>query len=438
MRVRNLLIAAALLLCLSGAVWWANKHPKAATPDAEATASVKVADIPASDVVQLDIAQKAGAAVTLKRENGRWAITAPQPLPADQDAVTAMLSALSPMTADSVVTDNPGDVTQYGLGAPPLTVKVYLKNGRTKTFNFGANLVVGSSAYARIDSDPKVYAVPASAKTSFDKSLADLRDKRLLPFDSAKLATVEVASNKGDVQFAKNASGDWQIVRPQTYRADNLQVDELVRKLGDAKMDASDAAAQQKAAAAYQGEDESGVAVVKVTDNSGQHTLQIRKSGGSYYGHSDAVKGFYKLSSDLGTQLDKPADDYRNKKLFDFAFSDLSRISVEQGGTAKTYTRSGSDWKLGSAKVDVGKVQALIDKLRDLTAASFLKGPMPPVTVSFSVTTEDNKRTEIVALAKTGAGYAAQRSNDPVVYGLDAPTVDDLLKATAEIKNTGK
>src|SRR5947209_18400916 len=166
MQLRNLLIAAAVLLCLSGAVWWANKHPKSATPDADANASVKLADIPSSDVVQIDILRKGSPTVTVKRQGGKWAITSPQALPADQDAVASMLTSLSPVTADSIVNDKPGDVAQYGLSEPPLIAKVYLKNGKTRTLTFGSNLVVGSSTYARIDSDPKVYAVSTSTKTS--------------------------------------------------------------------------------------------------------------------------------------------------------------------------------------------------------------------------------------------------------------------------------
>ena len=42
------------------------------------------------------------------------------------------------------------------------------------------------------ESDPKVYAVASSAKTSFDKTENDLRDKKLLTFSSEKLTSVEL------------------------------------------------------------------------------------------------------------------------------------------------------------------------------------------------------------------------------------------------------
>ncbi len=61
----------------------------------------------------------------------------------------------------------------------------------------------GSLVYVRVGSDPKVYAVSSSTKTSLDKSVNDLRDKRLLTFDSNNLTGVELVSAKNDVRVRK-------------------------------------------------------------------------------------------------------------------------------------------------------------------------------------------------------------------------------------------
>ena len=41
------------------------------------------------------------------------------------------------------------------------------------------------------------------------------------------------------IEFGRNAQKEWQIVKPKPQRADNGQVEELVRKLSDARMDTS-------------------------------------------------------------------------------------------------------------------------------------------------------------------------------------------------------
>jgi uncharacterized iron-regulated membrane protein len=49
MKPRSLLVAAVLLVALSGAVWWSKRHPEAAqSSTANTPASPKIADIPSA------------------------------------------------------------------------------------------------------------------------------------------------------------------------------------------------------------------------------------------------------------------------------------------------------------------------------------------------------------------------------------------------------
>ncbi|MBV9670055.1 MAG: DUF4340 domain-containing protein, partial [Acidobacteriales bacterium] len=347
MKPRNLLVAAILLAALSGAVWWAKKHPKT-SETASATSSPKLVDIPDAQVQEIDLKKKDGAAVTLERSAGKWEITSPEKWKADQDAMTSLSSALNPVTADSVVDDKPNDLARYGLTAPTLTVTVHKKSGKSDEIVFGDDVPAGSLVYARVNSDPKVYAVASSVKSSLDKSANDLRDKRLLTFDSNKLTRIDLASGKSNVEFGKSNSNDWQILKPQPYRADSFQVEELVRKLTDAKMDLS--ADEAKAASAFASGTPAGT--VEVSDAAGTQKLDVRKNKDDYYAKSSVVSGVYKVSSDLGKEIDKPIDDFRNKKLFDFGFSDPTKISLQSGSNSKVLARSGSDWKIDGKTMD--------------------------------------------------------------------------------------
>ena len=432
MKQRNLLIAAILLIILCGAVWWSRKHPQAAT-GSTAEASPKLVDIPEAQVQSLDVTKRDGASVDLQRQNGKWAITSPQPLPADQDAVTSMLSSLSPVSADSVVEAKPADPGKYGLNSPSLTVAVHEKGGKTDTLTFGDDIPAGSLVYARLDKDPKVYAVSSSIKSSFDKSVNDLRDKRLLTFDSNSLTGIELVSAKTDIDFGKNNRNEWQVVKPQPYRADNFQVEELLRKLTDAKMDLSGSAEDEKKADAAFAAGKR-VATVKATDAGGTQTLEVQKNKDDYYAKSSVVKGAYKVSSDLGKEVEKSLDDFRNKKIFDFGFSDPNRIEIQQGANGKTLVRTGADWKLNGQTMDASSVQALIDKLRDLSATKFVASGFTTPALTIGITSDDGKRVEKAEFAKTADGYIARRENEPALYELDAKSVNDILEANSAIK----
>jgi len=432
MKSRNLLIAAALLAALSGLVYWSNKHPQS-TDTSTTKPSPTLVAIPDSQIQAIDLKKKDGSTLSLQRQNGKWAITSPEQVATDQDAATSVASALNSITADSIVEDKATDLAKFGLKDPSLTVKVHEKNGKTDDIAFGDDVPTGSLVYASLNASPKVYSVFSSTKTSFDKSLNDLRDKRLLTFDSNKVTSIDLASGKSQIEFGKNNQSDWQIVKPQPYRADNFQVEELLRKLTDAKMDLSGSADDaKKVDTAYTAG--TAVGVAKVTDAAGTQTLDVRKNKDDYYARSSVVKGAYKISSDLGKEIDKSLDDFRNKKIFDFGFSDPNKIELQQSTADKTYARSGSDWKLNGKTMDPGKIQAFIDKLRDISATKFVTEGFTAPTVTITVTSNDGKRVEKAEFAKVNDGYIARRENEPALYQLDAKAVNDMLDASSAIK----
>lgn len=436
MKSKNLLVAAIVLAALSGVVWWSKRHPESVPSSTTPTAaSPKLVDIPDAQINSIAVQKKGSDAVDLDRKNGKWAITAPQQLPADQDSATSMVSSLSPLTGDSVVEDKPADISKYGLNNPSLTVTISEKNGKSDKLIFGDDVPAGSLVYAQTGSSSKVYAVSSSTKTSFDKSLNDLRDKRLLMFDSNNLTRVELDSAKSDIEFGKNGQNDWAIIKPASYRADSFQVEELLRKLADAKMDlsATDDSAKKAATDFASG---TPVGSAKVTDASGTQTLDVHKNKDDYYAKSSAVTGFFKVSADLGKEMEKSLDDFRNKKIFDFGFSDPTKLELQEGASDKSLARSGTDWKMNGQTMDPGQVQAFIDKLRDLAATKFVTAGFTAPEFSVTVVSNDGKRTEKADFSKTSDGYIARRGTEPALYQLDTKTVTDMLEAGKAIKPT--
>ena len=424
MKPKGLLIAVVLLAVLGGLTWWSNKSQadKAKTPTDAAT---KLLTIPDDQFQEIKIKKLTGELLDLKRENGKWQMTAPKALPADQDAVGGMVSTLANLNADKVVEDKAADLKPYGLDTPTLDVQVIRKDGKTDRLLIGDDTLNGSGAYAKLANSAKVVTVGSTVKTSLDKRPDDLRDKRLLTFDSDKLSRVELTAKGSPVEFGKNGQNEWQIVKPRPLRADGSAVDGLVSKLKDAKMDLTDAdAAKQFAASAK-------VATVTVTDAGGTQTLEVRRDKDkNVFAKSSAVEGVYKVNSDLADALEKGVDDFRNKKVFDFGFSDPNQVTVQ----GKVYNKAGDKWMSNGKTMDNSSVQTLIDKLRDLAATKFAeKGGGQPVFEA-TVVSNTGKRTEKVVISKQGTQYFAQREGEPSIYELDSKVVEDLQKAASDVK----
>jgi len=424
MKPKGLLIAVVLLAVLGGLTWWSNKTQidKSKTPADTAT---KLLTIPDDQFQEIKIKKVTGELLDLKRENGKWRVTAPKPMAADQDAAGALASPLANLNADKLVEDKATDLKQYGLDMPTLDVQIVRKDGKTDHLLIGDDTPNGSGAYAKLANDSKVVTVATTTKTSLDKRPDDLRDKRLLTFDSDKLSRVELAAKGPAIEFGKSGQNEWQIVKPRPLRADGSAVDGLVSKLKDAKMDLT----AEDAAKGYAGA--ARVATVTVTDAGGTQTLEVRRDKDkNVFAKSSAVEGIYKTSADLADALEKGVDDFRNKKVFDFGFSDPSRVDVN--GT--TYTKAGDKWTANGKTMDNTSVQSLIDKLRDLAATKFAeKGGGQPVFTA-SVVSNSGKRNEKVVISKQGTQYFAQREGEPSIYELDAKSVEDLQKAATDVK----
>jgi hypothetical protein len=425
MKPKGLLIAVVLLAVLSGLVWWSNKK-QAATKPAPDT-STKILSIPDDQFQDIRIKTLANLTIDLSRQDNKWTMTQPKPLAADQDAVSSMVSTLSSLNADKTVEDKAADLHPYGLDIPTLEVTITKKDGKTAELLIGNATLDSAGYYAKLASDSHVYTIASFAKTNLDKTPEFLRDKRLLTFDPDKLTRVELQSKGQTVEFGKNGQNEWQIVKPRPLRADSSQVSGLVDKLRDAKLDNTETA--EDAVKKFAGAEK--VATATVTDAAGSQTLEIRKDKDkNYFAKSSVVEGAWKTSAEVGDALGKGLDDFRNKKLFDFGFSDPSKVELKN----VAYTKTGDKWMSGPKAMDNATVQTLIDKLRDLSATKFSeKGGSAPVFEA-TVTSNDGKRVEKVAVSKQGAQYFAKRDNEPSIYELEAATVEDLQKAAADVK----
>lgn len=431
MKSKGLLAASFLLLVLCGVIWWSNKKAATADKTPAENSTVKLLNIPEDQFQDIEIQKRGGETIRLQRNDSKWQIAAPRPLPADPDAVSSMLSTLSSLSSDRTIEEKATSLDQYGLTQPAIALNITEKNKNTAKLLIGDDTPAGTAVYAAVAGDPRIFALSSYKKSSFDKSPNELRDKRLLPFDSDKVSSIELTAKDQTVAFGRSKE-EWRIVRPKPFRADRSQVEELLRTLRDAKMDLSGDEEDKKASAAFG----SGTpfATARVTDVSGTQELQVRKSKVDYYAKSTAVGRIYKISSGTGPGLDKTLDDFRNKKLFDFGFADPDKIELHVGSKGYFLMRSGNDWWSNGTKMEPGTVSALVDKIRDLSAIKFAETGFSTPVMDLHVTSDGGKRVEMVMLSKNGDKYLAKRENEPALYELNASAVTELQRSATDLK----
>jgi hypothetical protein len=433
MKSRGLLVAVMVLAALTGTLYWSNhRKPVESNVNTSAETPPKILALNQADITAVAIKKKGGEELVLaKNDAGKWQITAPKQLPADQDAVSSMLSTLSALNSDRLIEVRAASLGQYGLTQPSIEVDVTEKGKKSEKLVIGDDTPSGSAAYAAVAGDPRVFTLASYNKNSLDKSAKDLRDKRLMVFESDKVSRVELLAKKQTIEFGRNKE-QWQIVKPGPFRADGFQVDDLVRSLSDAKMDLTASDDGKISATAFSSG--SPVATAKVTDASGMQKLEVRKNKNDYYAKSSMVDGAYKVVGGVGAALEKSLDDFRNKKLFDFGYANPEKVEMHDGSKSYSLSRSGDDWSSNGAKMDASSVATLVSKIRDLSASKFADNGFTPAIADITVTSSDGKRVEKVFVAKNGDRYIAKRENEPALYELNAADVSELQKSAADLK----
>ncbi len=370
MKKNPLLIAVLVLVVLGGFVYYTRENPPA--PESDTVPLVRVQE---ADIRKVTVTKPGGETIVVQREADQpWTFGNGVTVPADDSAINLMITNLASLDASRVVQDKTDDWAPYGLdGSGKLKVTVETSAGDPKSIIFGEDTPTGSSVFARLDGDPRLFTTFSYARDNFDKTVFDWRDKRLLRVSADTTTTLSLDVGRRRLKFAKEGQ-KWRIVEPAELRADQLAVGDLERELSNARM--SSVLAEGDEAAVKQFSVARPYAIAEIVDAGGSHVLTIAQGGpsGYYAKSSDLPGGVYEAPESLATSLNKDLDAYREHKLFDFGFGDLSRIDVRDGDKRATIERKDDKWLLstdGDREVAAEKVQALIDSLRNISAIGF-------------------------------------------------------------------
>jgi hypothetical protein len=371
MKQNPLLVAVLVLVVLGGLVYYTRENPP--EPESDEVPLVRVEE---ATIRKVTVLRPDGETIVVQREGAQpWAFGNGVNVPADESAINLMITNLASLDAARVVQEQTADWAPYGLeGDGLLRVTTETAEGSPKSIIFGEDTPTGSSVFARLDGDPRLFTVFSYARDNFDKTIFDWRDKRLLRVDPDSTTTISLDVGPRRMKFANEENQNWRIVEAVNLRADRLALGDLERELSNARISSVLAEGDEAALSEYSFA--RPYAVAEIIDASGSHILTLAEGGpsGYYAKSSDLPGGVYEAPESLATSLAKELEAYRERNLFDFGFGDLSRIDLRDGDKRATIERTDDKWLLetdGGREVAAERVQALIDSLRNLSATGF-------------------------------------------------------------------
>ena len=137
-------------------------------------------------------------------------------------------------------------------------------------------------------------------------------------------------------------------------------------------------------------------ASAKIIGASGTQELEVRRMQGRLL--RQIVRSVRRLQSIVAAseaELDKGIDDFRNKKIVRFRISGSGQNRNSRGTKILFFMHSGSDWwGPDGKKLDEMSCEALVGKLRELSANKFPDSGFSAPTIEIIVTSNEGKRVE--------------------------------------------
>ncbi|MGH9393104.1 MAG: DUF4340 domain-containing protein [Terriglobales bacterium] len=280
-----MLLAVVVLAVVVGILYWPRK------PAAVAAAKPLVA-VSAAAVQRIAITQPGQPEVVLTKAGSDWKLDQPYAFAADAASVSSLLNALGNITGAQDVGSS-SNAAAFGLDQPS-TVALGLSDGKTMSFEFGADTPTGGNSYLRLGDAGAVKMVPSDVKQNAIKTAFLLQDKSIVHFPSGQLTAIEVTDHGKKARFDKGKDG-W----PKDQQS-NIQ--SLTDALQDGQMTAMPDPAGKAAAA--DGLDHP-VSSLVLTWNGGSARLDLgaKKGAAEYYARNSGGPAIFTLSDYLATDI---------------------------------------------------------------------------------------------------------------------------------------
>ena len=428
---------AVVLLGLVGYIYFVDsKKPASGAPETKAKAFTVEAD----QIEEIQIKPASGASSRANKTNGTWQLLEPEKTDADQGQLSNAATSLASLEINGVVDENPSDLAQYGLNPAKLDVAFRVKGQKDlRHLLIGEKTATGGDLYAKRPDEKRVFLVAAFLDGTFNRTPFDLRDKAVLKFDHDKVDGIEIAHDGATVQLAKSA-GDWAIVKPYKARADFAAAEAALTSLSSTQMQKI-VTPEPKDLKMY-GLDKPD-ATIAVMAGSTRAALAIGKvEGDSAYARDLSRPLVFTIPQSATVDLEKGADMFRRKDMFDARSFNASRAELHLGGETVTFERTkdkdGKDvWKNAAGKaVETAKVEEMLMKLSNIRAQLFQDRVDPALKMPTLVATVkmDNGKTETINLARQGNAVLANRADEPGSAMVEVPAFNDAMNAIDAIK----
>jgi hypothetical protein len=396
----------------------------------------------------LELKNTNGDVVIEKDAQNHWQIKSPIQDLADDQTISGMLTSLSSEKFDDVVAEGAVDLKIYGLDNPKDVLTLTLADGKKIAVKVGIDAPMTGKLYLKRDDEQKVLFGNNSIKFQCEKSLKDLRDKRIFRGDKSQIESLDISYKSAAPPFhveLKKTGPLWMEIKPNAEQADQETVTSVLSALDSIRATdfASEKAAEPSERKKYLLTNPTTEFVAKDKDGKVLSKILVSaKKDNNIYMISE-VQGqnsIYQLFSTAADGLIKKPEDFRDKKTpYEFKKEDVSEIILKTSMADFDLLKKASGWELAHPEKDkdVSQIQisSLLEKLGALKTTEFIKQEIPKGLTPNpkGIITLKNSKGEILNSFAWGEKTKSQKSYFMKTFksggnslGVDSSLIDGL------------
>jgi len=171
-----------------------------------------------------------GQTVEGSRQDQDWTIERPIKTAADKFTFDSIADKLAGLKQKRDI-GNQSNLVQFGLSPPRVKVVATIDDGKTAELDLGSDNSYDATLYAKRGDDSRVSILEPAIKTTLDKGLFDLRDKRILVFSDGDLRHIDVGMPEVAYGLDRVSDGHWMVTAPTAMVADSQRCQQIMTSL---------------------------------------------------------------------------------------------------------------------------------------------------------------------------------------------------------------
>ena len=181
----------------------------------------KLFEFKEKEILQLSLQSKSETIRVIRDTNDSWNIQSPIKTAADLSTVNSLLFDLKEAQITKYIKISMDTPESFGLDNPQKSFSLKIKNSKNWTLQLGNQSADGQQIFAQWTGQQTVFSISKEVVDKLFRSLHDLRNKKILRFESAEVNKVLIQTPENLFELRKNGP-QWSLEKPEKIKTDHI------------------------------------------------------------------------------------------------------------------------------------------------------------------------------------------------------------------------